>query len=97
LSDPKNVPQPPQAPPPRDPRELPEAFRDFPTLAACILMDHANAHLGDTVGRLVYLGQNELAGHYAGVVQHLVKIREDFYRQSLGGIIIAGPGDIPRG
>jgi hypothetical protein len=87
---------PPQLPP-RSPHELPPGFSAWPTLAACLIMDRTQQELQLAAGQLVFLGQMDLAREYAGALQHLLQVRERFYRKAQGGLIVAGPGDLPKG
>ena len=95
VTDPVNGAPPGIEGPPQNPRELPPGFAAFPTLAACLIMDRANAELNITIGQLVFLGQRELAAVYGSAMQQLAAIREQFYRREQGGIVLAGPGDMP--
>jgi hypothetical protein len=96
MSDPVNgVPPVPPAPH-LNPRELPPTFTSWPTLVACLVMDNEAAHLQVTIGQLRFVGQHQLADIYTSAAQQLQAMREQWYRQQQGGIVLAGPGDLPR-
>jgi hypothetical protein len=95
VSDPVNGAPPAIEGPQQNPRELPPGFAAFPTLAACLIMDRTTADLQVTIGQLLFLGQRELANVYQSALQQLTAVRNEWYRREQGGLILAGPGDMP--
>jgi hypothetical protein len=97
MSDPVNGIPPVPAAPHLNPRELPPTFAAWPTLVACLIMDNEAAHLQVTIGQLRFVGQHQLADIYTNVAGQLAGMREQYFRQQQSGIVLAGPGDVPRG